>query len=61
MNLQKTELLESRGIQAQERDELISLIDECEMARYSQQQSDGAMDGQYKRAIDIISTLENKL
>lgn len=55
------ELLESRGIQAQERDELISLIDECEMARYSQQQSDGAMDGQYKRAIDIISTLENKL
>lgn len=55
------ELLESRGIQAQERDELISLIDECEMARYSQQQSDGAMDVQYKRAIDIISTLENKL
>ena len=55
------ELLESRGIQARERDELISLIEECEMARYSQQQSDGAMDGQYKRAIDIISTLENKL
>ena len=55
------ELLDGRGIQAQDRDELISLIEECEMARYSQQQSDGAMDGQYKRAIDIISTLENKL
>ena len=55
------EMLDERGVPEQERDALINLVDECEMARYSQQQSEGAMSEQYKRAIEIISTLENKL
>ena len=55
------EMLDDRGVPEQESDALINLVDECEMARYSQQQSEGAMSEQYKRAIEIISTLENKL
>lgn len=55
------QMLTERGVPQQQRDDLINLIDECEMARYSQQQSEGAMSEQYRLAIEIISTLENKL
>ena len=55
------QMLTERGVPQQQGDDLINLVDECEMARYSQQQSEGAMSEQYRRAIEIISTLENKL
>lgn len=39
----------------------MQLLDDCEMARYSQAGGAGAMESQYNKAIEIISNLENSL
>lgn len=39
----------------------MTLLDECEMARYSQSRNSGSMETQYNSAIEIISNFENRL
>ena len=39
---------------------LLALLDECEMARYSREDSEASPENLYNRAIEVISDFENK-
>ena len=57
-----SELIEERGVETEVKDELISILDTCEFARFSP--GAGAteeMDKLYKRAINNISKLDNQI
>lgn len=53
--------LRSKGVSDENITAFMQLLDECELARYSQQQESGAMETQYDSAIKVISNLENRL
>ncbi|MBR4805093.1 MAG: protein BatD [Bacteroidales bacterium] len=55
------ETLLGRNVPTEQVASLISLLDDCEMVRYSPEGAAGAMDAQYKKAVGLISDLENKL
>ena len=55
------ETLLSKKVGQDDIDMLISLLDDCEMVRYSPEGAAGAMDAQYKKAVELISRFENKL
>lgn len=55
------ETLLARGIGNDLIERLISLLDECEMARYSREIGESTPESLYNRAIEIISDFENKL
>lgn len=55
------ETLIGRNVPTEQVALLISLLDDCEMVRYSPEGAAGAMDSQYKKAVALISDLENKL
>lgn len=55
------ETLISKKVTENDIESLMSLLDDCEMARYSQEGSGESMDKVYERAIGIISDFENKL
>ena len=51
----------SKQVPAEDISSLISLLDDCEMVRYSPEGAAGAMDAQYRKAVELISRFENKL
>ncbi len=55
------EVLEQKGAGDENIDSFMTLLEECEMARYSQSGGAGAMAEQYGKAMETISNLENKL
>jgi len=55
------ETLLSKKVAREDIDSLISLLDDCEMVRYSPEGAAGAMDSQYRKAVELISGFENKL
>ena len=55
------ETLLSKSIAQDDVAALISLLDDCEMVRYSPEGAAGAMDAQYNKAVELISRFENKL
>ncbi|MBQ1747931.1 MAG: protein BatD, partial [Bacteroidales bacterium] len=55
------ETLLSKKVPKDDIDSLISLLDDCEMVRYSPEGAAGAMDAQYRKAVELISGFENKL
>ncbi len=55
------ETLLSKQVSAEDAASLISLLDDCEMVRYSPDGAAGAMDAQYRKAAELISRFESKL
>ena len=55
------EVLLEKGVSEENIAEFLQLLDNCEMARYSQSGGTVAMTEQYNKAIEIISNLENRL
>ncbi|MBQ1885936.1 MAG: protein BatD [Bacteroidales bacterium] len=55
------ETLLSKKVSQEDISMLISLLDDCEMVRYSPEGAAGAMDAQYRKAVELISRFENKL
>ena len=55
------ETLLSKKVSQEDISMLISLLDDCEMVRYSPEGAAGAMDAQYRKAVELISIFENKL
>lgn len=55
------ETLKSHGVDENDIKDFISLLDDCEMVRYSPEGAAGAMDSQYKKAADVISAFEVRL
>ncbi len=55
------EVLLEKGVSEVNVAEFLQLLDNCEMARYSQSGGTVAMTEQYNKAIEIISNLENRL
>ena len=55
------ETLLSKQVPQEDISSLISLLDDCEMVRYSPEGAAGAMDAQYRKAVELISSFENKL
>lgn len=55
------ETLRAKGVEEESIEGFLSLIEDCEMVRYSPDGAAGAMDAQYGKAADIISAFENKL
>ncbi len=55
------EILEQSGISSEDANNFIALLDDCEMARYSQSFGATQMTHLYEKAIDIISNLEGSL
>ncbi len=53
--------LASHGAEENDIKDFISLLDDCEMVRYSPEGAAGAMDSQYKKAARIISAFEVRL
>lgn len=55
-------LIEERGVESSVKDELISILDTCEFARYSQESgATEEMDKLYKRALDNIGKLDSQI
>ena len=55
------ETLLSKNVPQEDVKDLIALLDDCEMVRYSPEGAAGAMDAQYRKAAELISGFENKL
>ncbi|MEF9932333.1 MAG: BatD family protein, partial [Bacteroidales bacterium] len=55
------ETLEQKNVSSEIINNFIQLLNDCEMARYSQAGGAGEMDVQYNKAIEIISDFENTL
>lgn len=55
------ETLEQKKVSAENIESFMQLLDDCEMARYSQEGGAGAMENQYNKAMETISNLENTL
>ncbi len=55
------EVLEEKGVSEENITAFMNLLDNCEMARYSQDGGAVAMAEQYNKAIETISNLENRL
>ena len=55
------ETLLSKNVPQEDVEDLIALLDDCEMVRYSPEGAAGAMDAQYRKAAELISGFENKL
>lgn len=55
------ETLLSKRVPQEDVRDLIALLDDCEMVRYSPEGAAGAMDAQYRKAAELISGFENKL
>lgn len=55
------DVLGEKGVSEENIASFMSLLDNCEMARYSQDGGAVAMAEQYNKAIEIISNLENRL
>lgn len=55
------ETLRAKGADEESIAGFLSLLEDCEMVRYSPDGAAGAMDAQYGKAADIISAFENKL
>jgi hypothetical protein len=55
------ETLEQKGAGEENIESFMTLLDDCEMARYSQSGGAGAMAEQYEKATETISNLENRL
>ncbi len=53
--------LEDAGVNSEDLDSLISLIDECEFAKYSSSLGQISMDNVYMHACDVINKLDNSL
>lgn len=56
-----SEELASRGVSASTSDELISIIDACEFARYAPNAEMSEMENQYNNAVKVISDLESQI
>ncbi|GAF02344.1 hypothetical protein JCM21142_3978 [Saccharicrinis fermentans DSM 9555 = JCM 21142] len=55
-------LIEERGVESEVKDELISILDTCEFARFSPESgASEEMDKLYKRALSNISKLDNQI
>lgn len=55
------DILEQKKVSEENIAGFMQLLDDCEMARYSQAGGAGEMEGQYNKAIEMISNLENSL
>lgn len=57
------ETLEAHKVEKEDVDNFISLLDDCEMARYSSASAyeNSAMNAQYMKAVEVISSFESKL
>ena len=55
------EVLADKGAVEEDINSFMALLEDCEMARYSQSAGAGAMAEQYEKAMDTISNLENRL
>ncbi len=55
------ETLQQKGVEEEYISDFMQLLDNCEMARYSQDGGTVAMTEQYNKAIETISNLENRL
>lgn len=55
------EVLQQNGVSDENIAAFMALLDDCEMARYSQSAGMGAMEQQYEKAVETISNLENRL
>lgn len=55
------ETLEQKSVSEQNIADFMGLLEDCEMARYSQSGKDGQMEEHYKKAIETISNLEDRL
>lgn len=55
------ETLLSKNVPEEDVKDLIALLDDCEMVRYSPEGAAGAMDAQYRKAAELISGFESKL
>ena len=55
------EILAEKGAAEEDIKAFMTLLEDCEMARYSQSAGAGAMAEQYEKAMDTISNLENRL
>lgn len=55
------ETLQQKGASQGSIDGFMQILEDCEMARYSQQNYEGEMAAQYSKAINVISNLEGEL
>lgn len=55
------DVLASRDVQEDNLNELLQLLEDCELARYSMESKEGGMESLYERAITVISNLEDRL
>lgn len=53
--------LEEKKVSPENIEGFMQLLDDCEMARYSQAGGQGEMESQYNKAMEVISNLENSL
>ena len=55
------ETLTGKRMESSNIDLFMTLLDDCEMARYSQESGGESMDVMYNRAMEVISEFENRL
>ena len=55
------EVLQEKNAGEENIEAFMGLLEDCEMARYSQSAGAGAMAEQYEKAMETISNLENRL
>lgn len=55
------ETLEEKSVSEQNITDFMQLLEDCEMARYSQSGKEGQMEEHYRKAIETISNLEDRL
>ena len=55
------ETMEAKKVSASNIEAFMQLLDDCEMARYSMESSEGEMAAQYAKAVNVISNLEGEL
>lgn len=55
------ETLKEKNVGDESIESFMKLLDDCEMVRYSPEGAGGAMDSQYNKGVEIISSLEDKL
>lgn len=53
--------LEEKKVSPENIEGFMQLLDDCELARYSQAGGQGEMESQYNKAMEVISNLENSL
>lgn len=56
-----SEVLVERGVDQELIDELLSIVDACEFARYAPESAHEAMESHYNHAVKVISELEGKV